>query len=585
MSSSAIQLAGLSSGVDWTSLISQIIDADRTPETAMKAEQSTIASEVSTFSSLSGQLTDLQTSITALQDKTLFTAHGTSLSNSSLNWNATASSSTANGQYSVNVSQLATTAARQGSNNVGKGLSATSDVSGLSLATLPTATAVTAGSFQVNGATVSVSLTDSLQDVFNKISTATNGAVTASYDPSSDKVTMQTGNGSPVVLGASNDTSNFLSVMKLSNNGTTSVSSAADLGSTQLNKPLSQSHLAAAIGDTDASGNGSFQINGVSIAFNVNTDSLQSVLSRINASSAGVTAAYDTSNDRFTITNKTTGNLGLSVAETSGGLLDAMGVGTESSATALSGTDAIYNVNGGANTVSHSNTFTDASSGLSITAGSTGTQTVSVNSDTSGSMTAINNFVAAYNKVETAISAETKITVGADGTVTNAVFAGNAEVSGLGSQLRSMVFSSVASLTGGSISRLQDIGIDFTPGASTLTITDPTKLSAALASNGSDVANLFQNSTNGLNTQLTNFITKTTGTSGSIATQTTTLNKRTATITNQITALEARLSAEQDSLTAEFTAMEGIEATTKSESSALTGAFGGGSSSSSSSSS
>ena len=580
MSTSAIQLAGLASGVDWTSLISQIIDADRTPETAMKAEQSTIASQVSTFSSLSGQLTDLQTSITALQDNTLFTAHGTSLSSSFLNWSATASSGTANGQYSVNVSQLATTAARQGSNNVGKGLSATSDVSGLTLATLPTATAVTAGSFQVNGSEVSVSLTDSLQDVFTKISTATNGAVTASYDPSSDKVTMQSSSGSPVVLGASNDTSNFLSVMKLSNNGTTSVSSAVDLGSTQLNKPLSQSHLAAAIGDTDASGNGSFQINGVSLAFNVNTDSLQSVLSRINASSAGVTAAYDTSNDRFTITNKTTGNLGLSVAETSGGLLDAMGVGTESSGTSLSGTDAIYNVNGGANTVSHSNTFTDASSGLSITAGSTGTQTVSVNSDTSGSMTAINNFIAAYNKVETAISAETKITVGADGTVTNAVFAGNQEVSGLGSQLRSLVFSSVASLTGGSISRLQDIGIDFTSGASTLTITDSTKLSAALASNGSDVANLFQNSTNGLNTQLTNFITRTTGTSGTIATQTSTLNKRTATITNQITALEARLSAEQDSLTAEFTAMEGIEATTKSESTALTNSFDSKSSSS-----
>ena len=582
---SGIQLAGLASGVDWTTLITQLVDADRTPETAWKAEQSTIASQVSTFGSLSGQFSDLQTTVTALQDTSLFASHSTSQSNASLGWTTTAGTNTLNGQYSVNVSQLASTASRQGGSNVGKGLSATSDVSGLTLATLPTATAVTAGSFQVNGATVSVSLTDSLQDVFAKVSAATNGAVTASYDPTSDAVTMQSSSGSPVVLGAANDTSNFLSVMKLSNNGTSSVTSAGDLGSTQLNKPLSQSHLAAAIGNTDASGNGSFQVNGVSIAFNVNSDSLQTVLHRINASSAGVTATYDSSNDRFTLSNKTTGNLGLSISEPSGGLLDAMGIGTESSATTINGTDAIYSVNGGANTVSHGNSFTDASSGLSITATSTGTQNVTVNTDSSGATTAINNFIASYNKVQTAIAAETKISVGSDGTVSTALFAGNRDVSGLSTTLRSLAFSAVPSLTGGSISRLEDIGIDFTPGASTLTITDPTKLANALASNSSDVANLFQNSTNGLTTQLNNFITTTTGTTGTIATQTATLNKRTATITDQINALERKLSAEQDSLTAEFTAMEQAEATIKNEGTELTNAFGGGSSSSSSSSS
>ena len=576
---SSIQLAGLSSGVDWTSLITQIVDADRTPETAMKAEQATNANKLSAFGSLSGQLSDLATSLTALQDRTLFTAHATSLSNTGLGWNATANATTPNGQYNVAVTQLATTAARQGAGNVGHGLSATSDVSGLTVATLPTATAVTAGNFQINGASVAVAATDSLADVFNKISTATSGTVTASYDPSTDKVTLQSSNGSPVVLGAANDTSNFLSVLKLSNNGTGSVSSAGDLGSTQLSKPLSQSHLAAAIGNTDASGNGSFQINGVAVAYNVNTDSLQSVLNKINNSSAGVTASYDVSNDRFTLTNKTTGNLGLGVSDASGGLLDAMGIGTNGGATVVSGADAHYTVNGGADTVSHGNTFTDSGSGLSVTASTVGTETVSVSSDSTAATAAINNFIASYNKVETAIAAQTKISVGTDGTVTSALFAGNREVSDIGSSLRSLVFSAVPGANGGAAMRLEDLGIDFVSGTSTLAVKDPTALASALATNGSAVANLFQNSTSGLTTQLNNFITATTGTTGSINTQTTALNKRNTSITNQIAALERKLTAEQDSLTAEFTQMEDIESSTKSQATTLTGAFGGSSAS------
>jgi flagellar hook-associated protein 2 len=75
------------------------------------------------------------------------------------------------------------------------------------------------------------------------------------------------------------------------------------------------------------SGNGSFAVNGVSIAYNVNTDSLSTILSRINASSAGVTAAFDSLNDRVVFTNKTTGDLGLNLSEAAGGLVDALGLG------------------------------------------------------------------------------------------------------------------------------------------------------------------------------------------------------------------------------------------------------------------
>lgn len=579
--STGTSISGLASGIDWSSLITSIINVDRIPETSWKSQQATNNNQLTAYTSLSSQLTALQTSARALQESSLFSAHTTTPTNTALGWTTSAVATTPNGVYTVNVSQLATATARQGSGNIGAALSATANVSGLTVGTLATATAVTAGNFQIDGASVAVSLTDSLQDIFNKISTATGGNVTASYDPATDKVSLQSANGSPVVLGASNDTTNFLSALGLASNGTASVRSAAALGATQLNQPIAHSHLLAAIGNTDAGGNGSFQINGVSVAYNVNTDSLQTVLNNINSSTAGVTAAYDVSNDRFTLTNNTTGNLGLSATETGSGLLAAMGLG--SGATVVGGLDAIHSVNGGTSVLTHGNTFTDAS-GLSVTASTLGTQSITVGTDTTAATSAINDFIAKFNTVETTISQATAVQVNADNSVSSAIFAGNHDVSGLGSALRAVVFGAVPSVDGSSSMRLQNLGIDFVPGTSTLAVTNPAVLASALSTNGANVANLFQNNTNGLTTQLQAFITKTTGTTGLLATATTTLNTRNTSLASQIAALERHLTAEQASLTSQFTQMEQMQAQFKNEAQALTNAFGGTSGISSSSS-
>jgi hypothetical protein len=92
--------------------------------------------------------------------------------------------------------------------------------------------------FTVNGKQVTLATTDSLQQVFDKIATATSNTVTASYDssvgqPTSDKITL--GSGSPIILGSATDTSNFLQVAQLFNNGTGSISSTSALGSVLLN--------------------------------------------------------------------------------------------------------------------------------------------------------------------------------------------------------------------------------------------------------------------------------------------------------------------------------------------------------------
>src|SRR5207244_13639692 len=48
--------------------------------------------------------------------------------------------------------------------------------------------------------------------------------------------------------------------------------------------------------------NGSFNINGVSIDVDASHDTLQSLIAKINASAAGVTAGYDAGTDRLVLT-------------------------------------------------------------------------------------------------------------------------------------------------------------------------------------------------------------------------------------------------------------------------------------------
>ena len=126
------------------------------------------------------------------------------------------------GSYTFDITQLATTSVQRGGTDAGRELNATNDVSGLLLSSAPFRSAVTAGTFTVNGKQVTVASTDTLGQVFDKIATATVGVVTASYDPGTDKLTLSS--AGTILLGSAADTSNFLQIAKLENEGDNEVS-------------------------------------------------------------------------------------------------------------------------------------------------------------------------------------------------------------------------------------------------------------------------------------------------------------------------------------------------------------------------
>lgn len=576
--STTTQLTGLASGLDWRSLVDKLIAAERTPETRLRSQQARYVQQSSALDTMKTKLTDLQTSIKALGGSdSVYESRTATLGGTDSTWSATAAPGGDTGTFQIDVTQLATKTQRVGASNVGAGLSATSDVSALTIGTLGIATPIKAGEFTVNGARITVAATDSLQDVFDQISTKTGGTVTASYDPSSDKV--QLSSASEIVLGSANDTSNFLSALQLFNNGTGTVLAPKALGVVSVSAAIKNANLKTPITAVDGSGNGSFQINGVDIAYNVNTDSIQGIVAKINASSAGVSASFDKANDRFVLTNKTTGDVGLTITEASGGLLESLGLNSTSAL--VRGDNAQFTVDGGPTQTSMSNTL-DASAtgiaGLSVTVDSETSQTVTVGADNSGVRTKIKDFIDKFNALQTYVASATASSTSAAGVVTGAVLSGNHEVTDMVSGLRRLVFDAVPGLTG-TVKRLESMGIDFKTGTSQLEIKNATALDTALSTNAADVKTLFTDSSNGLVTKLDAYLTQTIGANGMIATQTQNLTKQTTGIDDQVAKMERRIASEQAQLEQSFVRMEQAQAQIQSQLASLTNAFGSNSSS------
>jgi flagellar hook-associated protein 2 len=570
---SGIQVSGLlsNSAFDWKSIVDQLIEVSRTPIKKLEAEKAQNTTEAEALASLGTALTALQDSVQAMRADDVFAARTVTSDLAATTWKSSSVTGAAIGSYVFDVTQLATQSQLRGATDIGAGLAATADVSGLTISNLSTATAVTAGTFTVAGQQVEVELTDSLQDVFDKIATATGSAVTAAYNPATDKITLTKSSGE-LVLGAANDTTNFLAVMKLSNSGGAAATSAAALGAVKTTGTLASAGLRTAITAVDGSGNGSFTINGVAVSYNVNTDTVGALISNINAAGAGVTAAYDPTTDRVVLTNTETGDVGLTVSEAAGGLMDALGLSTTGGGTLARGKNAEFYLNGSTDKLTSTSNTLDASvhgvTGLSVTVNSLTEQTLHVESDTLTMQSAIEGFIETFNAVQDLIEESTAVTVSGT-TVSTSVLSGNREVENWASELRAMVFDEVSGLTG-DITRLAHLGIDFDSTTSHLTIKDSGVLATALGDNPEDVDALFMATGTGLVGQIYSYITRTITAEGAMESS---LGVANDDIDEQIATLQARLDQEREVLTSAFIRMLDAQSAAQSQSTYLTNTF------------
>lgn len=545
-----LSLSGLASGFDWQTMVDQLIAVERAPEDRLRVEQTTLQQQNSAYTSIKTQLSVLQNRIAVLKEPGLFQSRQP-LSSDDTIASATAGTGTTLGAYAFNFTQLATAAKQVGASGMGSSLSASNDVSSLVLSDAAFSTGVTEGKFTVNGKQITITTADTLQQVFDNISAATSGAVTGSYDAVSDRISLNS--ASPIVLGSATDSSNFLQVARLHNNGTGVIASSAQLGVIKQSASLSAANFATAISDGGA-GAGEFKINGVSITYSVG-DSAATLLKRINDSAAGVSAAYDTVNDRFVLSNKITGDIGLGLEDVTGNFLAATGL---SGGTLERGQNLRYTIDGGSELISQSNTITESSSGiagLSVTALAEGAATVTVSTDTAKIKTAINDFLTEYNKTQSGIDTQTASTTDAKGKVTAGILASDGDAAEIATRLRRLVTDQVAGL-GTVLNQLEDMGIVSNGNDNTLKLDDETKLDAALANNLTTVETLFTDPTNGLAVKLNDYLEKTAGESGSLVGKQDNLIRAATDIDTQIADMERIILSNRQRMVDSFVAME-----------------------------
>ena len=161
MSTPLTSISGLISGIDTTSLVDAIIAQARAPAVRMETQETAISNQQASITAYRTALGNLQAAATALQDGTAFGGSTVSAALSAgtrLLANASATADAVAGQYQLKVTSLAA-AEKLGSGTVANATSAL----GYS------------GSFTVNGQTVTVSATDTLANIRDRINAVNSG--------------------------------------------------------------------------------------------------------------------------------------------------------------------------------------------------------------------------------------------------------------------------------------------------------------------------------------------------------------------------------------------------------------------------
>lgn len=388
----------------------------------------------------------------------------------------------------------------------------------------------------------------SLADIVTDINGAAIGVTaTVENDAWGRPNLLQIAGASAVQLGSAADTSNFLQAASLlaSPAGNTRISQRG-LGGLDITADLTDARTVTAL----TQNTGTFKVNGVEFDYDAAVDSVSNIISRLNSSSAGVTANYDPFTDSLKLTNNQTGAIAVGVEDVAGNFLAAMGI---IGATQTIGVNAAYSIDGGATRYSTTNVIDDALTGVSIVVRDTTTQAVKVDVSvqTQYVVDAVTQFVSAYNDANKVMADLTRY----DSTgKANGVLFGDGVVRLIQTSLRRPVTSAVPGLASG-IRTMSDVGVSFGAVGSAVGSTDTLqfdaqKLIAALKTQPEAVASLF--------TAFSPTATLSAGGTGSVASISGTPTQATKTGTYSI------VSSITGALTATFTANDGSAPTTTS---------------------
>jgi len=201
---------------------------------------------------------------------------------------------------------------------------------------------------------------------------------------------------------------------------------------------------------------------------------------------------------------------------------------------------------------SASNSVADAVQDVTMTVSKVGTSTLTVSNDTGSVKTAINTFVKAYNSLQ---SAATKLSSYDASNDVGGVLLGDSVLRNIQVGIRSALTSAQTD-DGSGLTMLSNIGVSFQKDGTLLA--DDTKLTAALGSKLSGVANLFSGSAGvgGYGTQLAALITTYTETNGTLSSATKGLNSSLDMLSERYDKTQERIDATVARYKAQFTQLD-----------------------------
>jgi flagellar hook-associated protein 2 len=576
-STGAITFTGLSSGIDTTSIVNQLIAVEAAPKTLLMNQQAITNLQNSDYSDISTKLYALKAASDSLRDFTLYAGQPVATSSDSTKLTASATGASAASSYNVVVTAIARAAVSQqtatpdssqfGTLYAGNGAYAANSTA---LTGLTTSTGAAAG--YAVGSTITMA------------STQGGTAASASYTVSATSTVGDLANWMQSQMAGS--------TVALQPGGRLQITSAPGLDQANTGVSLTgtvgaATSTQAATGNTTLSAAGGMDLSSSGISIHVDLTAgmtMSDVASAINAKNGTVTAT--TANGMLRLTATQTGAASaISISNVTGGA-SAIGLSTQ-----VAGQDAAGTVDGNAFT-SATNTVTSAISGVSMNlTTATGPDGVSLTVnpsqvDTASIVAKVQTFVTAYNAVISTASneiAETKVinpTTDAD-LLKGAMF-GDSRLQSIVDSLRSAMIAPISGLSGSqSIASFAGLstgafGAGNTTGLLTL---DTTALTASLAGGSSALKSLFManggsSATDGLMQRISDLSWNSVKSDGTVTSAIQATSDHSKDLQTQIDAMTATLTQRTATMKAEFTAMETSLSDLKSEQSELESALG-----------
>lgn len=494
-SSSALGTTHLNStvgGLDIDALVSATIAAKSLPITLLQNKNAVLQAKINDYTAIKTALRTLQYAAKDLTYASTFSGRKATSSDEKIVTGSATNGGT-NGSYLIDVKNLATitsntSSAIATSDGTKATVTGSTEFANLNQA-ITVDNIIKAGSFTINDKSISVTSTDTINTIANKI-TASGAGVKATVG-TDGKITLTqktVGEDNKITLG--DDNTGFFDKAGITQAGVTA----------GLNADAKRS-LNDVFTGAGAITSGYFSINGTFFAVDPTTDTVESIIKKINASTtAGVSAFYDSTTHQISLTSQEAGDeniiLGTSSTDSSNFLSQ---VGLEASKQ-KTGVDAKATVNDVEVTVKDNkityqgNTFTLVKEGKA---------TVTVSDDIDAMVSKVQVFITAYNAAMDAVV--NKINEKSDSEATDASVGdlfGDSTLRGIEQSLRNYS-STVVSSQSSAMQQLSQVGIttgkagvfDLAQVQSGHLELDETKLRAALAADPKAVETLFGNTT------------------------------------------------------------------------------------------